>query len=79
MGATILPVAPVLAELERGAHARPAHPQPVDFAHRGVVRSKNIPLTNAAAAVPQPVAGAHRSAPQRARRRHAGPGATLIS
>jgi LysR family nitrogen assimilation transcriptional regulator len=51
MGATILPVAPVLAEIERGAMtALPIHSPAIS---RTVVLcgSKNIPLTNAAAAV----------------------------
>lgn len=51
MGATILPVAPVLAEVEHGAmRALPIHSPSIS---RTVVLcgSKNIPLTNAAAAV----------------------------
>jgi len=51
MGATILPVAPVLAELERGAmRSLPIHSPAIS---RTVVlcTSRNIPLTNAAAAV----------------------------
>ena len=51
MGATILPVAPVLAEVERGAmRALPIHDPSIA---RTVVlcASRNIPLTNAAAAV----------------------------
>ncbi|SFV10406.1 LysR substrate-binding domain-containing protein [Pseudoduganella namucuonensis] len=51
MGATILPVAPVLAEVERGdMRALPIHGPAIS---RTVVLcgSKNIPLTNAAAAV----------------------------
>ena len=51
MGATILPAAPVLDELERGTlRAQPIHSPAIS---RTVVlcASKNIPLTNAAAAV----------------------------
>ncbi|MES3023371.1 MAG: LysR substrate-binding domain-containing protein [Pseudomonadota bacterium] len=51
MGATILPLAPMLAEVERGAmRARAIHSPPLS---RTVMlcSSRNIPLTNAAAAV----------------------------
>jgi hypothetical protein len=54
MGATILPVAPLQAEVERGAmRALPISSPPIA---RTVVlcASKNIPLTNAAAAVSRP-------------------------
>ncbi|WP_323142253.1 LysR substrate-binding domain-containing protein [Massilia phyllosphaerae] len=56
MGATILPVAPVLAEVERGAmRALPIHGPAIA---RTVVlcASRNIPLTNAASAVGRLVA-----------------------
>jgi LysR family nitrogen assimilation transcriptional regulator len=56
MGATILPVAPVQAEVERGAmRALSIHGPSIS---RTVVlcTSKNIPLTNAAAAVSRLVA-----------------------
>lgn len=51
IGATILPVAPVLAEIERGDMI--AHPISGEHMARTLVlcASKNIPLTNAAAAV----------------------------
>jgi LysR family transcriptional regulator, nitrogen assimilation regulatory protein len=51
MGATILPVAPLLAEIEAGAmHACPIH-SPAVSRTVTLCASKNIPLTNAAAAV----------------------------
>ena len=51
MGATILPVAPVLAEIERGAmRALPIH-DPAITRTVALCASRNIPLTNAAAAV----------------------------
>jgi len=51
MGATILPVAPVLAEVERGAmRALPIH-DPSIARTVALCASRNIPLTNAAAAV----------------------------
>lgn len=51
MGATILPVAPVLAEIERGAlRALPIH-SPAIARSVALCASKNIPLTNAAAAI----------------------------
>lgn len=51
MGATILPVAPLLAEIERGAMlARPIH-SPALARKVTLCASRNIPLTNAAAAV----------------------------
>ncbi|MES2297152.1 MAG: LysR substrate-binding domain-containing protein [Pseudomonadota bacterium] len=51
MGATILPVAPLLAEIERGAlRVWPIH-SPAISRTVTLCASKNIPLTNAAAAV----------------------------
>ena len=51
MGATILPVAPLLADIERGAMlARPIH-SPALARKVTLCASRNIPLTNAAAAV----------------------------
>ena len=51
MGATILPVAPLLAEVANGAlQARPLH-SPALARSVTLCASKNIPLTNAAAAV----------------------------
>ncbi|NHZ65628.1 LysR substrate-binding domain-containing protein [Massilia genomosp. 1] len=51
MGATILPVAPLLADIERGAMlARPIH-SPALARTVTLCASRNIPLTNAAAAV----------------------------
>jgi LysR family nitrogen assimilation transcriptional regulator len=51
MGATILPVAPLLAEIERGAMtARTIH-SPAITRSVTLCASRNIPLTNAAAAV----------------------------
>lgn len=56
MGATILPVAPVLAEVERGAmRALPIH-DPAIARTVALCASRNIPLTNAAAAVGRLVA-----------------------
>jgi len=56
MGATILPVAPVLAEVERGAmRALPIH-DPAIVRTVALCASRNIPLTNAAAAVGRLVA-----------------------
>jgi LysR family nitrogen assimilation transcriptional regulator len=53
MGATILPVAPVLAEVERGAmRALPIH-SPAISRTVALCTSRNIPLTNASAAVGQ--------------------------
>jgi LysR family transcriptional regulator, nitrogen assimilation regulatory protein len=53
MGATILPAAPVLAEIEHGAMT--AHPiiEPAISRSVALCASKNIPLTNAAAVVRQ--------------------------
>lgn len=51
MGATILPMAPLLGEIERGAmRARPLH-SPALARKVTLCASRNIPLTNAAAAV----------------------------
>ena len=51
MGATILPAAPLLAELERGALVSQAIERPAISRTVVLCASKNIPLTNAAAAV----------------------------
>lgn len=51
MGATILPAAPLLAELERGAMASYAIHSPALSRTVVLCASKNIPLTNAGAAV----------------------------
>ncbi|MES2264802.1 MAG: LysR substrate-binding domain-containing protein [Pseudomonadota bacterium] len=51
MGATILPVAPVLAEIERGAMRALTIHSPAIARTVVLCGSKNIPLTNAAAAV----------------------------
>ncbi|MBJ7309502.1 LysR substrate-binding domain-containing protein [Rugamonas sp. CCM 8940] len=51
MGATILPAAPLLAELERGALVSQAIHSPALSRTVVLCASKNIPLTNAAAAV----------------------------
>jgi len=51
MGATILPVAPVLAEIERGAMVALPIEQPSIARTVVLCGSKNIPLTNAGAAV----------------------------
>jgi LysR family nitrogen assimilation transcriptional regulator len=51
MGATILPVAPVQAELERGAMRALAIHDPAIARNVVLCTSRNIPLTNAAAAV----------------------------
>jgi len=51
MGATILPVAPVLAELERGLMRSHRIDRPAMSRTVVLCASKNIPLTNAAAAV----------------------------
>jgi LysR family nitrogen assimilation transcriptional regulator len=51
MGATILPLAPLLSEISSGAlHARPIH-SPAMARSVTLCASRNIPLTNAAAAV----------------------------
>jgi LysR family transcriptional regulator, nitrogen assimilation regulatory protein len=56
MGATILPVAPLLAEVGSGAlQARPLH-SPAIARNVHLCASRNIPLTNAAAAVSRLVA-----------------------
>lgn len=51
MGATILPVAPVLAEIERGAMLALSITDPSISRTVVLCGSKNIPLTNAAAAI----------------------------
>lgn len=51
MGATILPVAPVLAEIERGAMVALPIEQPSISRTVVLCGSKNIPLTNASAAI----------------------------
>jgi LysR family transcriptional regulator, nitrogen assimilation regulatory protein len=51
MGATILPVAPLLAEIERGAMIAAEIKAPAISRTVALCASKNIPLTNAAAAV----------------------------
>jgi len=51
MGATILPMAPLLAELERGAMQAHAIHSPTLSRSVTLCASRNIPLTNAAAAV----------------------------
>ncbi|SFL75312.1 LysR substrate-binding domain-containing protein [Rugamonas rubra] len=51
MGATILPAAPLLAELERGALVSQAIERPAISRTVVLCAPKNIPLTNAAAAV----------------------------
>jgi len=56
MGATILPVAPVLAEVERGAMRALAIRDPAMSRAVVLCTSRNIPLTNAAAAVSRLVA-----------------------
>lgn len=51
LGATLLPVAPLLADIERGAMAAwPVH-GPAVTRHVTLCASRNIPLTNAAAAI----------------------------
>jgi LysR family nitrogen assimilation transcriptional regulator len=56
MGATILPVAPVQAEVERGAMRALSIHSPAISRTVVLCTSKNIPLTNAAAAVSRLVA-----------------------
>jgi LysR family nitrogen assimilation transcriptional regulator len=56
MGATILPVAPVLAEVERGAMRALSIHDPAISRTVALCASRNIPLTNAAAAVGRLVA-----------------------
>jgi LysR family transcriptional regulator, nitrogen assimilation regulatory protein len=51
MGATILPVAPVLAEVERGAMRALSIHDPAISRTVALCTSRNIPLTNASAAV----------------------------
>jgi LysR family nitrogen assimilation transcriptional regulator len=51
MGATILPAAPLLAEIERGALRALAIHSPALSRTVTLCASRNIPLTNAAAAV----------------------------
>jgi LysR family nitrogen assimilation transcriptional regulator len=51
MGATILPVAPVQAEVERGAMRALPIRSPAIARTVALCASRNIPLTNAAAAV----------------------------
>jgi LysR family transcriptional regulator, nitrogen assimilation regulatory protein len=75
MGATILPVAPLLADLERGAMlACPIH-SPAISRTVTLCASRNIPLTNAAAAVGRLV----QQVTQHLCHSGAWPGATLLA
>jgi LysR family nitrogen assimilation transcriptional regulator len=51
LGATLLPVAPLLADIERGAMAAWPVGEPAVTRHVTLCASRNIPLTNAAAAI----------------------------
>lgn len=51
LGATLLPVAPLLADIERGAMAAWPVGDPAVTRHVTLCASRNIPLTNAAAAI----------------------------